>query len=224
MEIYQLEKKFIRLKHLILLFMPLLMALIIGSSILFSPKVALAAQPSVTLSNVKGEVMIRIGGGLREVLAVDGTKMVQGDWLRTGKTGSAKLIYEDGTEATIGASSLLNLQRLTSKETAGVDSFRGVHITSWKEGHQSSIELWSGSIWNKVKSLVNIDDKYEVETPTAVMGVRGTLYLVTVDPQNGSTQSDVIDGVVGVGQNREKTQAAPIQLVTMGQTCRKVQP
>lgn len=205
-------------KPWMLLLMPLLMVLIIGSSILLSPKETLAAQPSVTLSDVKGDVMMRTGGGLHEISAVDGTKLIQGDWLRTGKKSSAKLVYEDGTEATIGANSLLNLQQLTSKETVGVSSLHRVHITAWKDGHQSSLELWAGSIWSKVKSLVNIDDKYEVQTPTAVMGVRGTLYLVSVDSQSGSTQSDVIDGTVGVGQNREGTQAAPVQLVTMGQT------
>src|SRR5680860_1400584 len=53
------------------------------------------------------------------------------------------------------------------------------------------------------------------------MGVRGTLYLVSVNP-DGATQGDVIDGVVGVSQNQESTQAAPFQLVTMGRTMRLI--
>ena len=187
-----------------------------------SPKEVFAAQPSVKLSNIKGEVTIKTGGGLHEFQAVNGTELVQGDWLRTGKTGTAKLSYEDGTEATIGASSYLNIQRLTAQDTTGLSSRGQARITSWQDGHQSSLELWAGSIWNKVKSLVNMDDKYEVETPTAVMGVRGTLYLVSVDPETGFTQSNVIDGAVGVTQNKEDTQATPIQLVTMGKTLKLV--
>jgi hypothetical protein len=192
------------------------------SQIILSPQEVSAAQPTVKLSSVKGEVVIKTGGGLHELPAVDGMELVQGDWLRTGKTGTAKLSYEDGTEATIGASSYLNIQRLTTSDNVKVSAHRQARITSWSDGHQSSISLWAGSIWSKVKSLVNIDDKYEVETPTAVMGVRGTLYLVSIDQKNGTTQSDVIDGSVGVTQNREGTQAAPVQLVTMGQTLRLV--
>ncbi|TGE31852.1 FecR domain-containing protein [Desulfosporosinus sp. Sb-LF] len=195
---------------------------LICSQVILSPKKASAAQPTVKLSSVKGEVIIKIGGGLREFPAVDGTELVQGDWLRTGKNGTAKLSYEDGTEATIGASSYINIQQLTSSDTISVSSRRQARITSWKDGHQSSIQLWAGSVWSKVKSLVNIDDKYEVETPTAVMGVRGTLYLVSIDQETGSTQSDVIDGTVGVTQNNEDTKAAPVQLVTMGQTLKLV--
>ncbi len=67
-----------------------------------------------------------------------------------------------------------------------------------------------------------MDDKYEIETPTAVMGARGTLYLVSIDQETGSNQSDVLEGTVAVTQNREGTQAAPIQLVTMGKTLRLV--
>jgi antirestriction protein len=54
------------------------------------------------------------------------------------------------------------------------------------------------------------------------MGVHGTLYLVCVDQVSGATQSDVIDGAVGVTQNMEGTQAAPIQVVTMGKTLKLV--
>jgi len=185
--------KLIKLKLPLLLLLTFLM---MGVYAMIIPKEVSAAQPSVKLSGIKGDVIIRTGGGLRELPAVDGTELVQGDWLRTGKTGTAKLSYEDGTEATIGASSYINLQQLSSRDTASVSSHHQARITSWKDGHQSSIELWAGSVWSKVKSLVNIDDKYEVETPTAVMGVRGTLYLVSVDQTTGSTQSDVIDGTV----------------------------
>ena len=68
-----------------------------------APQEAAAAQLSVVISNVKGEVHIMKGGGLRELSAENGMELVQGDWLRTGKDGTAKLSYEDGTEATIGS-------------------------------------------------------------------------------------------------------------------------
>ncbi|HBV88205.1 MAG TPA: hypothetical protein DEF42_16495 [Desulfosporosinus sp.] len=192
------------------------------SQIITFPQEAMAAQPSVVLSGVKGEVLVKKGGGLRELSAVNGMELVQGDWLRTGKNGTAKLSYGDGTEATIGSNSSLTIQRLTRSDFAEVSSQAKARVTFSQSGQQSSLQLWSGSVWNKVKSLLNMDDSYEVETPTAVMGVRGTLYLVSVNPENGATQGDVVEGVVGVTQNNEATQSAPIQLVTMGQTLRLV--
>jgi len=204
-------------------FIIILLALVLTvSQMILYPQEVTAAQPSVKLSNVKGEVIIKRGGGLHELTATDGMELVQGDWLRTGKAGTAKLSYEDGTEATLGATSYLNIQRLTSSDTVGISSPRRARITAWEDGHQSSVELWSGSVWNKVKSLVNMDDKYEVETPTAVMGVRGTLYLVSVDQETGATQSNVIDGAVGVTQNNESSQSTQVQVVTMGKTLKLV--
>ena len=85
---------------------------------------------------------------------------------------------------------------------------------------QSSVKLWSGGIWNKVKSLINIDDDYKVETPTAVMEVRGTLYLVSIDPKSGITTVDVMDGTVAGAQNRERTHSGQEYLVTMGEELR----
>lgn len=184
--------------------------LLFFSQLVLSPQDVSAAQPKVLLSAVKGEVFVKNGGGLRELPAVNGMELVQGDWLRTGKTGTAKLIYEDGTEATIGVSSSLNIQQLSSSETYRVSALTETEEAASQGAQQSSIQLWSGSVWSKVKSLLNVDDKYEVETPTAVMGVRGTLVLVRVNPADGETQSDVIEGVVGV------TQAGQTQYLTMG--------
>lgn len=194
--------------------------LLFSQIMMLAPQDVSAAQSTVLLSGVKGEVLVKKGGGLRELPAADGMVLVQGDWLRTGKTGTAKLIYQDGTEATIGASSSINIQRLSTTDSYRVSALSEESATATTTGHQSSIQLWSGSIWSKVKSLLNMDDRYEVETPTAVMGVRGTLYLVKVT--NGATQGDIVEGVVGVTQNKEGTQADPIQLVTMGQTFRLI--
>lgn len=129
----------------------------------FVPKGVSAAQPTVKLSSVKGDVFLKRGGGLREFPATDGMELVQGDWLRTAKTGTAKLSYEDGTEATLGSSSYLNIQRLTTNDTVGVSAHRQARVTSWNDGHQSSVELWSGSVWNKVESLVNVDDRISMK-------------------------------------------------------------
>ena len=140
----------------------ILICLPIICQMLILPKEGFAAQPSVKLGNVKGYVIVKTGGGLREFPALDGMELVQGDWLRTGKTGTAKLSYEDGTEATLGANSYLNIQQLTTSDSIGVSARSQARITAWKDGHQSSVQLWSGSVWSKVKSLVNIDDSAKI--------------------------------------------------------------
>ena|GEM_PF-5182189 len=64
---------------------------------------------------------------------------------------------------------------------------------------KASFKEWVGNVAVKVKSLFNSDSKFEIETPTTTAGVRGTLFLVSVEP-NGRNGVSVFDGVVGVSR------------------------
>ncbi|MBC2727352.1 X2-like carbohydrate binding domain-containing protein [Desulfosporosinus sp.] len=170
---------------------------------LISPNLARAAssQANVKLTGVKGKVFVKKAGGQTEFTAYDGMAISQGDWIRTEDGGTTQILYGNGTKSTLAANTQVTIGTLISDG----------------ESTQSSVKLWSGGIWNKVKSLINIDDDYEVETPTAVMGVRGTLYLVSIDPDSGITTVDVMDGTVAGTQNRQRTHSGQEYLVTMGE-------
>ena len=63
---------------------------------------------------------------------------------------------------------------------------------------------------------MNVEDEYQIETPTTVMGVRGTLFLASVNPATGETTGSVMEGAVGVQQNTQSNAGQNEQLVPMG--------
>lgn len=64
--------------------------------------------------------------------------------------------------------------------------------------------LTRGKIWSLVEKLKNEKSRYEVETPTAIAGVRGTTFMVNVDPEGRSSRIAVVEGEVGVRSMGEK--------------------
>lgn len=141
---------------------------------------------SAKIEGIKGEVFVKRGAGQREFKAFEKMQVSQGDWVRTGAKSSATIVYDDGNQTIIDANTKIIIQRLTRTEN----------------GKQTSVKLFTGVVWNKIKKMLNIEDRYEVETPTMVMGVRGTLYLVSVD-QNGNVGVDVVEGAVAAGDNAD---------------------
>lgn len=145
-----------------------------------------AARVAV-IKEVRGEVFVKKGNGTREFNAKEGMSLSEGDSVRTVKKSSANIVYDDGSKTTIAPSSKLTVAKLKNKDA----------------GNQTKVKVVSGKVWNSVKSLSNANDEYDVETPTAVMGVRGTHFLVTTDPITGQTSVSVLDGTIGVSQNSD---------------------
>ncbi|WP_102348180.1 DUF4073 domain-containing protein [Bacillus sp. Marseille-P3661] len=166
------------------------------------------------IKNVKGEVYIKKGNSTREFKAKEGMSLSEGDSIRTVKKSSANIVYDDGSKTSIAPSSKLSVSKLKDKAN----------------GNQTKVKVLSGKIWNSVKNLSNANDEYDVETPTAVMGVRGTHFIVTTDPLTGQSSVTVLDGTVGVSQNSEQDSDSssgtssgngptqPEQLVTFSQS------
>lgn len=193
--------------------LPRVLALILTVALLATVSVpmpvrAAGAKQLAKLTNVAGDVFVTRSGGAREFSAYGDMPVFQGDWLRTGDNGSVTIAYANGTETTLGSDSDLTFEKLAGSGGST----------------QTVLKLWSGSIWNKIKSLLNIDDQYEVETPTSVMGVRGTLYLVSVDKGSGTTTSHVLDGLVSVRQNNDPAVGGQERLVEMGQVMQVSSP
>jgi len=61
------------------------------------------------------------------------------------------------------------------------------------------IALPEGKLWSEVGKLKTKDSTFEVETPTAVTGVRGTVFLVEVAKETADTNVSVLSGQVAVG-------------------------
>ena len=163
----------------------LCLSLIAGLTGLFAgAKQALGAVTRVAVvKEIKGTVMVKKSGGSKAFNAFKNMSLNEGDALTTGKGG--KVVLElasskaDQDSITVGENSQLNFSEL--KEDGGT---------------KAKMNVWAGSMWVKVKSISNADDQFEVETPTAIMGVRGTYFFVGVDPNVGTTDVVVTSGVV----------------------------
>lgn len=150
------------------------------SSVLARPVQAKSVR-AATVVEVKGNVTYTKSGGSKSHRVYVNLNLNQGDFISTGSASSVVLrIVDRGDELTIGSNAEVYIADLL--EEGG--------------GKKSKLKTWAGSMWAKVKSLVSSVDEFEVETPTAVMGVRGTQYMTLVDPITGRTTLYVAAGIV----------------------------
>jgi len=161
----------------------LLVSLLLAVGTVFVPVAAAAAKSSknAVVLQVEGDAHITKKGGTKQFRLFKGMTLNQGDYLVTGP--GAKVILEvEGREdeVTIGENASLYISELTETD----------------DGGKSKFKLWAGSVWNKVKTLAGAQDEFEVETPTAVMGVRGTQFMVVFDPVSGRLMVTTAAGIV----------------------------
>ncbi len=136
-----------------------------------------------TLENVEGGVFVKMGGGIKEFKGTNGMDITQGDSVRTDQEGSATLIFSTGSKLSVGPNTSFTMNKL--KETKA-------------PGGKISIRLDAGTLWNSVKSLINEEDEYEIVTISVGAKVRGTLFLVSVDPSTGQQTTSVLEGSIRV--------------------------
>ncbi len=119
-------------------------------------------------------------GGHWSTLA-QGTKIFQGDRLRTKKSARLEAKLMDGSMLRLGGSSELRLRTTT------------YHRKTKKKS--VSAHLFFGRAWAAVTTLFGRESRFEVTTKNAVAGVRGTRFSAKVS-KDGTTEVKVYDGKV----------------------------
>ncbi|GGI45409.1 hypothetical protein GCM10008018_11930 [Paenibacillus marchantiophytorum] len=184
-------------KSSVSLFLSFCLVFSLISVLLVKPVDAKTVRVAVVAS-LSGDVTIKKGGGSKSYDAYESMSLNQGDTVYTGEGSSVTLNLSNGdSEITLGANSEINVSDLSSSDG----------------GKKSKLKVWAGSMWVKVKSLAGSNDEFEVETPTAVMGVRGTQFFVGVDPITGKIKMAVGAGNVSastVTTNADSTQSFSI--------------
>ncbi len=128
------------------------------------------------LSEIKGDVKVKKAGGAKPFKAFDNMAVTKGDQIITGADSSVKLLLDDGSKITVGS----NTQSLISD------------LMNSNGGNQTAVKVVSGQVWSKIENLSNANDSFQFETPTAVMGIRGTMVFI-----RGNSVS-VAEGLVSV--------------------------
>ena len=131
--------------------------------------VALAPASVVRASDVgqikvsKGAVHIERGG--QKLPGQVGTRLQQSDVVVTGADGSAGIVFMDDSLLSLGPNSVLGIDRFEFDSTTQ----RGAFDSSLKKGTLAAV---SGRITKESPGAMR------VRTPAAVLGVRGTEFVV----------------------------------------------
>ena len=122
---------------------------------------------SGTFKSTEGDVaMIRAQVRSRPT---PGAALDAGDRIATGENGSAVVTLRDGTVLTVGPNAVVDLSRFSFEPTTQ----RGQFLVNLLEG---SIRVVTGLL-----ARIN-PDLFKVNTPTSVVGVRGTDFIVEAAP------------------------------------------
>ncbi|MBX7058017.1 MAG: FecR domain-containing protein [Leptospirales bacterium] len=123
-----------------------------------------------------------------------GARLRAGDWIVTGPESAADLGLPGGTVIRLSANSRLSMDALARESS---------------RGKVDELMLHRGRLLNVVERL-NQGDEFNVRTPTAIAGVRGTSFRVSTDGR--ATEIYVVRGAVEV-----RPSLAPTQAVSLGQ-------
>ncbi len=145
-------------------------------------------QRIAQVGEMKGKVSVqRSGHGEFFALAKDG--MVKtGDVIKTGADGTAEFKWVDGTRWKLMPNTVLTVKKAVANTV--------------KKGEISQLNLSTGKVFIRIVKALAPTSRFEVETPTAVAAVRGTIFSVSV--QNGKTEVAVFKGrvqVTGAGKS-----------------------
>jgi hypothetical protein len=114
----------------------------------------------------KGNVQIERSGA--RMAAPVGTALQASDVIVTGADGSAGVTFSDNSLVSVGPNSVFAIAKYSFDSTTHAGEFEG----SLRKGRLAAI---SG------KMVKQSPESMKIRTPSAIMGVRGTEFLVQVD-------------------------------------------
>ncbi|MGC8121242.1 FecR domain-containing protein [Marinobacter sp. VGCF2001] len=139
-------------------------------------------EPASVIS-VTGHVQLISGMDGRKLPLTETSTIRVGDEILAG-AGSATIALADGSELRISPNSRLMFNRLTQYGKSGMVDTR--------------LRLQRGEVHTRVRPLIEGGARFEIETPSAVAAVRGTVFAMQASANGSSVQ--VSEGVVDFGQ------------------------
>ncbi|NIV29818.1 MAG: hypothetical protein GWN58_10020, partial [Anaerolineae bacterium] len=152
-----------------------------GLSLVYWPNVTIAQ--GATLDRVSGMVEILSANGDTWRLASVGDRVEAGDRIRTSSHSTARLVFFEGSTTDL----------MPSTEVAFIQ------VSVRREGSDRIIALHQrlGRTYSRVQQLSDATSHFEIKTPTAIAGVRGTEFAIVVE-DDGTTSVTVVEGLVEV--------------------------
>ncbi|KIE43094.1 FecR domain-containing protein [Geobacter anodireducens] len=142
---------------------------------------------------LSGDVRLEGKGGIIEQLAGIGGRVPAGGRLVTGVTGAVEVGYEDGSSFLMRGNGSVDVVRALRRDNVFFDR---------------ELLLGKGNLITRIKRATGREQRFEIRTPSAVAGARGTEFRVGVG-RAGETRTEVLEGRVGVdARGREVPLAA----------------
>ncbi len=179
--------------------MAALVLLVAGGFLLRSWLGAVVTQ-TAALTNVSGVVEVLPAGSNTWQPAEPDRRVTTGDRIRTGTSSAVTLAFFDGSTTSLAAETELTVSQLSGRRDG-----RGKVIV---------LHQWLGRTYNRVQRLLDPASRFEIETPTAVTAVRGTVFAVEVTP-DGATQVTVGEGLVEVTAQETTVEVSAGQSTTV---------
>ncbi len=141
---------------------------------------------NATLVSTSGDVQL---GGIK---AGVGTPVPEGSKLQTGRNSSAVLELADGSRVTLLPNTLAELATSQSYGLRGDTAASG--STNWFSG---LLRLSAGALDTLAAKNVKRSTPLQIQTPTSLVGVRGTQFRVAFDdPVSQNARTEVLEGNV----------------------------
>lgn len=146
-------------------------------------QVANLAPEAGQIVDLEGDYRVTHANGIAEKPRKKDPAFV-GDLFETDEGGRVRVILRDGSELTIAAQSKLKIE--------------AVDVDAANAKRKVAMMVLAGKVRNRVSRQYKDGNSYQVRTPTAVAGVRGTDFITSYLPrENGSvTEVRTIEGLV----------------------------
>lgn len=157
----------------------------------------LILQRVAAVRDVQGYVWVQSRGQGEFKPLAGAERVAAGDVVRTGPKAGLTLNWLDGTRMRLGENTVVTVLKC--------------QINTATKAETSLFKLDLGRVWIRVLKVLSHKSKFEVKTPTATAGVRGTVFSVAVTPQ-GETLVSVKEGEVAVQTAEQAAAVKPGQM------------
>lgn len=131
----------------------------------------------------KGSVKIQSAANKTSDAKV-GSKVYEGDTIVTGADSRAKVVMSDRNVINISPDTQIKIAQYQNDSASGKKNVE--------------LDLVKGKVRNNVEQKYEGDNSFQVKTPTAVAGVRGTQFVVSFDPGTRMTSVVTFKGAVSL--------------------------
>lgn len=172
-------------------------------SLLFCASLAMAA-PAATVTHLSGPLAVRTASGATKALSI-GSKIEAGDTVETARRTYARLKFTDGSEVTLKPNSRFKVEKYSYDQGKPKDD----------SGTFSLIKGGLRTVTGQIGKRGN-QDSYRMKTPTATIGIRGTIYIAEYISPDEATEGTSAPVVLAFADAAVMTDATPFLVAAAG--------